>query len=191
LKGILMIIHSINIAGIITVLTDKRSIAELSSVIPIENLDGQTFYFHRIKVLPQYEGTGEGRELMIEVCKQVDKLNAKIYNPLNPYGKRNLNGLKSFFRASGFEMLEEPSIMIRRSKIDKEKPYLLEEKTIIIKMYNRIYGDDRICQCGHKYYRHFDSYNDMSPCGCKYCDCYIFIKKELTNEISNKISRKT
>lgn len=30
---------------------------------------------------------------------------------------------------------------------------------------------DAICQCGHVYYRHFDTYEDMAPVGCKYCDC--------------------
>ena len=26
-----------------------------------------------------------------------------------------------------------------------------------------------LCECGHAYYRHFDSYQGMSPVGCKYC----------------------
>ena len=30
------------------------------------------------------------------------------------------------------------------------------------------------CKCGHPYYRHFDSYNDMEPVGCKYCECRTF-----------------
>jgi len=42
--------------------------------------------------------------------------------------------------------------------------------------YNPKYGDDRVCECGHAYYRHFDSYEDMYPCGCKYCDCEEFIE---------------
>ncbi len=33
---------------------------------------------------------------------------------------------------------------------------------------------DEECACGHTYYRHFDSYDDMRPVGCKYCDCAIF-----------------
>jgi hypothetical protein len=31
------------------------------------------------------------------------------------------------------------------------------------------FGDDRLCVCGHPYYRHFDTYEDMAPVGCKYC----------------------
>ena len=41
-------------------------------------------------------------------------------------------------------------------------------------VYDKDFGDDRECVCGHPYYRHFDTYEDMSPVGCKYCcgdDC--------------------
>ncbi|QIN94725.1 hypothetical protein PP460_gp077 [Streptomyces phage Muntaha] len=36
---------------------------------------------------------------------------------------------------------------------------------------------DQMAQCGnceHVYHRHFDSYEDMEPVGCKYCDCFHF-----------------
>ncbi len=33
---------------------------------------------------------------------------------------------------------------------------------------------EALCQCGHPYYRHFDTYEDMRPVGCKYCDCGTF-----------------
>lgn len=35
--------------------------------------------------------------------------------------------------------------------------------------YNPHYGDDKLCKCGHTYYRHYDTYENMSPVGCKYC----------------------
>jgi hypothetical protein len=35
--------------------------------------------------------------------------------------------------------------------------------------YDRMFGDLKLCLCGHPYYRHFDTYEDMSPIGCKYC----------------------
>ena len=35
--------------------------------------------------------------------------------------------------------------------------------------YDPSFGDERRCKCGHPYYRHFDTYEDMSPVGCKYC----------------------
>lgn len=40
--------------------------------------------------------------------------------------------------------------------------------------YDPNFGDDNICKCGHAYYRHFDTYDDMEPVGCKYCDCITF-----------------
>lgn len=40
-------------------------------------------------------------------------------------------------------------------------------------LYDSTYGDDILCECGHPYYRHFDSYEDMSPVGCKYCHGYV------------------
>lgn len=30
------------------------------------------------------------------------------------------------------------------------------------------------CTCSHAYERHFDSYEDMYPIGCKYCECDTF-----------------
>lgn len=60
-----------------------------------------------------------------------------------------------------------------------EEPYLIQTKIIKTRHYNKNYGNERICRCGHTYYRHFDSYpdydgNTMAPIGCKYCTCYVF-----------------
>ena len=44
----------------------------------------------------------------------------------------------------------------------------------LARMYDREYGDDRECECGHPYYRHFDTYDGMAPVGCKYCQCHTF-----------------
>lgn len=55
-----------------------------------------------------------------------------------------------------------------------EPPYL---ETIYIKKkvkYNPKYGDDKVCKCGHPYYRHFDTYEQMETVGCKYCECFYF-----------------
>ena len=59
----------------------------------------------------------------------------------------------------------------------KQHPYLKIRKIVIERKYNPKYGDDRICACGHVYYKHFDSYDNMLDCGCKYCSCDSF--KEL------------
>jgi len=42
------------------------------------------------------------------------------------------------------------------------------------RLYDPNFGDDKVCQCGHPYYRHFDTYEEMYPCGCKYCECGTF-----------------
>lgn len=60
----------------------------------------------------------------------------------------------------------------------EEQPYI---KTVIkrtIEKYNPKYGNDRVCECGHPYYRHFDSYDHQRPVGCKYCQCYKFREKK-------------
>jgi hypothetical protein len=63
--------------------------------------------------------------------------------------------------------------------MSKEKPYIVTKKQIIVttRTYNPKYGDDRICVCGHPYYRHFDTYENMDPVGCKYCGCPSFREK--------------
>lgn len=56
----------------------------------------------------------------------------------------------------------------------KKEPYLKKERIVVEYCYNPDYGDDILCTCGHVYYRHFDTYEDMQACGCKYCECYTF-----------------
>lgn len=59
--------------------------------------------------------------------------------------------------------------------MDNQEPAYLETREVrIIRRYNPSYGDDRICVCGHSYYRHFDPYEDMDAVGCKYCQCAVF-----------------
>lgn len=58
----------------------------------------------------------------------------------------------------------------------KDDPYIRREELVITLVYNPEYGDDRVCVCGHKYYRHFDTYAEMNACGCKYCECETFIE---------------
>lgn len=58
-----------------------------------------------------------------------------------------------------------------------QAPYLYVKQVVLLSKYNKNYGDDRLCECGHTYYRHFDSYEDMEACGCKYCQCYTFVEQ--------------
>jgi hypothetical protein len=61
-------------------------------------------------------------------------------------------------------------------RIAQEALAKLEEQTQpeVAREYDKNFGDDRECKCGHPYYRHFDTYDDMVPCGCKYCGCNDF-----------------
>lgn len=51
--------------------------------------------------------------------------------------------------------------------------------------YDPNFGDCKLCKCGHQYHRHFDSYENMSPVGCKYCRCNVF--QEDNNEIKGML----
>ena len=59
-----------------------------------------------------------------------------------------------------------------------DEPYI--ERTIhtLVREYNPEYGDDRMCRCGHPYYRHFDTYESMTAVGCKYCECEEFVEQK-------------
>lgn len=61
---------------------------------------------------------------------------------------------------------------------DIEQPYFVLINIETEYKYNPKFGDDRICKCGHTYYRHFDSYEQMEAVGCKYCRCYLFEEAE-------------
>jgi hypothetical protein len=68
-----------------------------------------------------------------------------------------------------------------------EQPYIEKTRVVVDRFYNPNYGDNRLCQCGHKYYRHFDTYEDMSPTGCKYCFCEEFV--EFTGDLNEVIEQ--
>jgi len=114
-----MIIHSNHIDGSISIMVSPMGTAELSDMGPymtFEGLDNPVYYFNRIKLQRINEGKGLGKELMIEVCRIADENGITILNELNPYGKRDLESLKDFFRASGFEDFHGKNTMVRRPK---------------------------------------------------------------------------
>ena len=61
--------------------------------------------------------------------------------------------------------------------MNSQQPYITIICTVVDKYYNPAYGDDRVCNCGHRYYRHFDLHDDMENIGCKYCLCEEFVEK--------------
>lgn len=65
---------------------------------------------------------------------------------------------------------------------DGDRPYLIKSIDINVEYkYNPKYGDDRECECGHPYYRHFDTYEQMEVVGCKYCHCGEFKEQIIEN----------
>jgi hypothetical protein len=52
-----------------------------------------------------------------------------------------------------------------------EKPYIERTVTTIVREHNPKYDQVALCTCGHTYERHFDTYENMAPIGCKYCPC--------------------
>lgn len=67
-----------------------------------------------------------------------------------------------------------------------EKPYIT--RLVEVQSYNPNFGDEKECQCGHQYHRHFDSYQDMQPVGCKYCGCCEFVERtEQTDKLVDDI----
>lgn len=76
------------------------------------------------------------------------------------------------------DLLYAYHLKLEQYPIDEDSPYINGK-------YNPNYGDNRLCECGHSYVRHFDPYEDMEPCGCKYCSCYRF--KESKYQIGQKI----
>lgn len=75
-----------------------------------------------------------------------------------------------------YDYLEGKLLEEYREPQTTEGPYLRSVVTrkYEVLSYNPKYGDDRVCECGHLYYRHFDSYENMSAVGCKYCECHTF-----------------
>jgi hypothetical protein len=46
-------------------------------------------------------------------------------------------------------------------------------------VYDPEFGDTRVCKCGHMYYRHFNTDEGMTSCGCKYCGCGVWEAPDL------------
>jgi len=62
-----------------------------------------------------------------------------------------------------------------QEEIKDEQPYIETVEVSKVRNYNPKYGENKVCKCGHIYYRHFDTYDEMEPVGCKYCPCFDFV----------------
>ena len=76
-------------------------------------------------------------------------------------------------------MKDNDSVIDRKD----QPPYLVTKKIVMQRFfaYKPEYGDDRVCRCGHPYYRHFDTYEDMAAVGCKYCGCGNFKERKVSS----------
>ena len=70
--------------------------------------------------------------------------------------------------------LSQADVLVLKDTANTNEPYLSEVIVQINRKYNPDYGGNQTCECGHSYDRHFDSYENMSPVGCKYCPCNHF-----------------
>lgn len=100
------------------------------------------------------------KELM-EYGESVNKIINRVTTEIAEHGNYNCALIESL--TMQLKILEE---RLPASYTNAE-PYINGE-------YNPEYGDNRLCKCGHTYDRHFDSYDDMYPVGCKYCACSKF-----------------
>lgn len=72
-----------------------------------------------------------------------------------------------------------------------KSPYLKKTVTVTTLEFNpnftdKLYTvDEPVCVCGHVYHRHFDTYDEMDACGCKYCHCHRFAQSILEWEKLN------
>jgi len=73
-----------------------------------------------------------------------------------------------------FEDNEDGQLDIPKVMNDPLSPYIYSIQVNVEKKWNKEYDQESKCECGHPYYRHFDSYEKMDAIGCKYCECYNF-----------------
>jgi hypothetical protein len=77
-----------------------------------------------------------------------------------------------------------------RQLIAAYRDVLLSTPHLDAPVYNPLFGDDKLCGCGHGYYRHFDTHGDMAPVGCKYCECKEFVISEAAAPKARRDRRK-
>lgn len=104
---------------------------------------------------------------MIHAADEIDDLVAQISEPwCYEGGGQAVNG--SCPTHNGDACLRTPEGLIKLITVERNESWDSRPK------YDSEFGDDKSCKCGHPYYRHFDTYEHMYPCGCKYCECYTF-----------------
>ena len=77
-----------------------------------------------------------------------------------------------------WKFLRDKNSSVPDETVDFMRDAALEKLKLIKEEYNPNFGDNKLCECGHSYYRHFDPYEDMKQVGCKYCGCDEFKEKK-------------
>lgn len=124
----------------------------------------------------------EQRNILYQKCGRIRTIQVKKQHTKNYY-KGNTMKTKTIYIADDGRVFEDESACVAHeatiSGLPKEEiAYLYTHKVKNIASYNPDYNEDAKCECGHAYYRHFDTYEDMYPCGCKYCSCGEFVAKK-------------
>jgi hypothetical protein len=113
-------------------------------------------------------------ETYLEMKSLVHQYETRMKN-IEDLRNKKIDAVKNqnFELAADFRQKEKDLI----ESTDNE-PYIKSVSLAVKFTYKPNYGDDRICECGHEYYRHFDTYEDMEVVGCKYCGCYGFVEEQ-------------
>jgi len=105
-------------------MTDQLGVAELEYIpdwsqdlkrrFHLGTVKEPLFWFGRLKVKLDNEGTGEGKFLMQELLTILDQERYAVVCVVSPYGKRDMEGLVRFFENSGFVKLPgTKKVMVR------------------------------------------------------------------------------
>lgn len=135
------------------------------------NRKDQTLKVKRYIFMVEGVWSSEKKMLKVDSFKDLEETKQDLIKKLSINEYDSI--IKGYLLEDFIDILEEVNLTnIKKDEVVEEKPYVG-----LYSAYNPKYGDDRICKCGHPYYRHFDSYDNNYPCGCKYCDCNEFVEK--------------
>jgi O-acetyl-ADP-ribose deacetylase (regulator of RNase III) len=124
----------------------------------------------------RYEAIRQALEGVKDIA---EKFEASVHAPM--FGSDLAGGNWEVIELIIFQVFKDSKVPVTIYEYDpepKEQPYLESKeygKPYRDIEFNPKYVDKYGCKCGHPYERHFDSYEDNAPVGCKYCICQDFI----------------
>jgi hypothetical protein len=105
---------------------------------------------------------------MREVKEIVDIMQRELQDKIATLESKLETVVDQIFTAKDLGELKE---LTKRNFPDEWKEYDFCTEKQPSDKYDPEYGDNRLCECGHPYHRHFDSGEDVAAVGCKYCGC--------------------